>query len=436
MKPNCIPKPHPGQETLLALPGRIRVAVCGRRFGKTIAAALAVIRKCEKNAQIVWWISPVQEQADRVERQLIGWLGDKVCSAGRSKTKRTDSNGDSLPAPEWEHSKSEHALVHIKNGSRIEFHSAHTPDRLRGAGLDLVVIDEAADVSDYTWKMVIRPMLLDAQGEAYILGTPRGTSNWLHRVFILGQSPEHAGMYASLRLPTSTNIHIKCADLELYRREMSEEEYRQEFEAEFLDGVNAVFPRVNDFVVGEPLAVGRRGVQYITGIDLAKKQDYTVLCSVSVPDGRAEGFARFTHVEWLAQLPRIQAHLRAFPGSCVVDSTGVGDPICESIRRFSPQTYPFQFTQRSRDEIIRGLQMGFAEQRLSLARIPELIRELSAFTVLINAERPGGISRLRYAAPSGVGDDCVMALALAWYGTRMGHWGGHTGNALRDGFMG
>ena len=70
-----IPEPHSGQDKVLALPKRVRVAVCGRRFGKTVAAAIAAIRRCrEREAQRVWWISPVQEQSDRVERQVVAWL--------------------------------------------------------------------------------------------------------------------------------------------------------------------------------------------------------------------------------------------------------------------------------------------------------------------------------------------------------------------------
>jgi len=46
---------------------------------------------------------------------------------------------------------------------------------------------------------------------------------------------------------------------------------------------------------------------------------------------------------------------------------------------------------------------------------PILISELQAYEM----ERlPSGL--LRYSAPSGMHDDCVMSLALAWYGATAG----------------
>ena len=179
------PQAHVGQEKILGLQGRYRVAVCGRRFGKTIAAAIAAVDHCEKKShQRVWWISPIQEQSDRVEREVAVWLAAQ--KKEQQEEKVNEATRLAWAEIAWQHRKSEHALI-CANGSRIEFHSAQAPDHLRGAGLDLLVVDEAADVSEYTWKSVLKPMLLDSNGQAFILGTPRGTGNWLHRVYLLGQ---------------------------------------------------------------------------------------------------------------------------------------------------------------------------------------------------------------------------------------------------------
>ncbi len=185
--------------------------------------------------------------------------------------------------PTWAYRSTEHALV-CANGSRIEFKGAHLPDNLRGAGLDLVVIDEAADVSEYTWLSVIKPMLLDGRGEALIVGTPRGKNHWLHRVFQLGKSVENADRYASIQLPTQSNPKIRPQDLDDYKQEMTLEEYRQEFDAEFIDGVNTIFTNVDQCIDGEVQKCGRPGVRYVTGIDLGQKRDFTVLCSLAGPE--------------------------------------------------------------------------------------------------------------------------------------------------------
>jgi hypothetical protein len=415
------PTPHAGQREVLALPGRFRVAVCGRRFGKTVAAMLAVIQRCEHNsdAQRVWWISPIQDQSDRVEREMVEWLKTRI-----RRGKVLDDDEDETY---WDHRKQEHALIYSGNGSRIEFHSAHVPDRLRGAGLNLVVIDEAADVSEYTWNLVIKPMLLDAHGEAFILGTPRGTGNWLHRLYLLGQDGEHARTYRSIRLPTTRNPRITKEELDEFRADMSEEEFRQEFEAEFIESAGAVFTKITDAIDGDVLARGRAGEIYVTGIDLGEHKDFTVLCSVGCRSQRLEGFARFNRIGWHEQVARIKEYLERFPGPCIVDNTGVGDPIFSDIQRFHKSfTEPFTFTPATKAEVVHGLALGLESKELKLARVPLLIDELKAFS-RIESKRAFA-AYTKYGAPQGLHDDCVMALALAWYGLKKAAlWAAHSG---------
>lgn len=440
-----VPLPHAGQEKVIALDGRFKVAVCGRRFGKTVVAAIEAVRLCEaakeNQAKRVWWISPIQEQADRVEREMAYWLSPKMrvsrkdakAQSEEQQQEQQQKQKQERIAPEWIHVKGEHALCHVESQSRIEFHSAHVPDRLRGAGLDLVIIDEAADVSDYTWKMVIKPMLLDASGHAIILGTPRGTQHWLHRVFLMGQNAEHAGRYASIQLPTRENPHIPPPEIEEYRREMSDAEFRQEFEAEFIDGVNAAFTNVSECVAGELLPRGCTGAPYITGIDLGQLDSYTVLSSINCRTERFEGFARFNRMDWSLQTARIAGHLAAFPGPCVVDATGIGGPVCELIRNIPRcRMEKFVFTPSSRQEILSGLQVAFAYRNITLARVPVLIGELQAMMLQQNRDSNGIVST-RFGVPDGFHDDCVMSLALAWYGLKKKClWGAAEGNGMKQ----
>jgi hypothetical protein len=61
--------------------------------------------------------------------------------------------------------------------------------------------------------------------------------------------------------------------------------------------------------------------------------------------------------------------------------------------------------------VIDGLTLAFERGELKILNDPDLVAELLAY----QAERlPSGT--LRYGAPEGVHDDCVMALALAWSG--------------------
>lgn len=460
-----LPTPHEAQKQILDLPGRFKIAICGRRFGKTVAAAIAAVEKCESAPERnVWWISPVQHQSDRVERQVAYWLRgrrpvkddeeQKVAATllseqeykrkpkqyeprhnwGSSRRDKRGRNGalnlhrESSPVftnsqLTWEHKKSENALI-CSNGSRIEFYSAHSGDHLRGAGLDLVVVDEAAYVPEDMWSSVLKPMLLDRRGEAYIVGTPRGKNHWLHRLFLLGQNGAEGrdcGMYASIRFPTSANPLVPAGDLKGYKLDMSKEKFQQEFEAEFIDGVDTIFPGVCDCIEGRLLEKGRPRARYITGIDIGVLEDFTVACSVAIDTDRLEGFVRFNRVSLFAQAKRLEEYLKSFPGPVVVDRTGLGISVFQHLaQHHNAEVRGVHFNADNKWEMLNNLQIALEKKLIRIPNVPQLIDELYAFTYLDTPESSMsalGLPR-KTGAPSGMHDDCVIALALAWYGLK------------------
>jgi hypothetical protein len=215
---------------------------------------------------------------------------------------------------------------------------------------------------------------------------------------------------------------------------MTADQFKQEYEAEFTDDVGTVFSDLEASIASSILTRGRPGARYVTGIDLGQRVNYTVLCSLSVGERRLEGFARFNHLDWSIQEQRILEHLRAFPGPAVVDATGGGQPIYERLRDAHREHIErFVFTAQTRDALLSALQLAFNHRRLPLARVPELLNELRAFTQ-VSVRSPQGL-RTRLAAPAGLHDDCVMALALAWWGLESRSlWSiGASGNPLRNG---
>jgi hypothetical protein len=70
-------------------------------------------------------------------------------------------------------------------------------------------------------------------------------------------------------------------------------------------------------------------------------------------------------------------------------------------------------TQATKAAVIEGLSLAFEQSALAILPDPVQLGELRAYS----AERlPSGL--LRYGAPEGLHDDCVMALAFAWEGAK------------------
>src|SRR5690606_23840429 len=73
-------------------------------------------------------------------------------------------------------------------GSVLEAKSMENPDSLAGEANDLVIVDEAAlqpNIDDI-WTQMIRPTLMDKEGSAVFISTPRG-KNGFYKMFMFGQ---------------------------------------------------------------------------------------------------------------------------------------------------------------------------------------------------------------------------------------------------------
>ena len=89
----------------------------------------------------------------------------------------------------------------------------------------------------------------------------------------------------------------------------------------------------------------------------------------------------------------------------------MGEPIVETLQRMSLPVYPFQTNNASKAAVIDALSLAFEREELRVLEDEVLLGELLAF----QAERlPSGL--MRYSAPEGMHDDCVISLALAWHG--------------------
>jgi len=119
--------------------------------------------------------------------------------------------------------------VDYSNGGQVRLYGADNPDALRGIYLDGIVLDEYADMDPRVWSEVIRPALADRQGWAVFIGTPKGR-NAFYEMWRRSRSEE--GWFSMMLKASETGL-IPESELALARRDLSEEQYAQEFECSF-----------------------------------------------------------------------------------------------------------------------------------------------------------------------------------------------------------
>lgn len=194
---------------------RYFVIACGRRWGKTILGCTMIVWAAGRKPGRYWYVAPTLKDArDIAWRTLV----------------------DMVPRSWLKRAPNETRLeIELKNGALISLKGADDPDSLRGRGLRGVVVDEYADIKANLWDEVLAPALLDKDGWACFLGTPKGFDHF-YDLFGQGQNaafPE----WASWQFRTADAPHIKPEKLAALRRQYEQRGqlrlFKQEFEASF-----------------------------------------------------------------------------------------------------------------------------------------------------------------------------------------------------------
>jgi phage FluMu gp28-like protein len=343
-----------------------------------------IIFAYEHPKSLIWWVAPTYSQAIDIGLRTIRNLGAGLVK----KTSEAGTNPH----------------IEFDNGSRVEFKSADRPDTLRGYSLDLLIVDEAGYVKDKVWSDVLRPTLVDRNGHAIIIGTPKG-KNWFYKLYCQGINKEHN--IESFTFSTEFNKKIQADEIKMMINSLPELTVRQEIYAEFLDDMGAIFRRVRRCIKGE-FEEPNNDKRYVMGVDLAKYQDFTVI-TVLDNYGHLVYMDRFNQIDWNFQKERInQVYLKWKPQMVILDSTGVGDPINDDLVRAGLPIIPYNFTNETKKNLVQNLSIMIDKQEISFPNIEILISELEAYGYEITEA-----GNVRYGAPEGLHDDCVMSLGLA-----------------------
>ena len=383
-----LPKLHAGQMQVWEHPARFQVMACGRRFGKSRLGATMCISSAIRGKR-AWWVAPSYPMA------AIGWR----------MLKKLAVQIPGVAIREMDR------LITMPGGGTVQVRSADHPDSLRGDGLDFVVLDECAFVKEDAWTEALRPALADRKGRALFISTPKGR-NWFWRLWQQTESSE----WKSWRFTSYDNPYIQASEIDAARDGLPERVFRQEFMAEFLDDAGGVFRRVLDAVTAAQQDSAQPGHDYVMGVDWGKTSDFTVLTVLDATTNEACFVDRFNQIDYSVQVGRLQALAARFnPYNIVVERNSIGEPLIEQLARLNLPVQPFTTTNATKAQAIDALSLAFERSEIRIINDPVLINELQAYEM---QRLPSGL--LKYSAPDGLHDDCVMSLALAWHGLSRG----------------
>lgn len=169
-------------------------------------------------------------------------------------------------------------VVELTNGSSIRLGSVNNIDAVVGRSYDLIIFDEAAlsDKGEDAFNVALFPTLDKTNSKALFISTPRGKKNWFSKFFDRGYSSDHKEWF-SVQATWKDNPRMTEDVVASARRDMSDSEFRQEFEADFSIFEGKIWDlREEDIIETIPDdIIGRCDV--IAGLDLGYR-DPTAFC--------------------------------------------------------------------------------------------------------------------------------------------------------------
>ena len=379
------------------------VVNCGRRAGKTHMSARKACKAAAKGRKVLY-TAPVADQTDSFWDLCTEWLADAIAAGivHKNVTKR---------------------ILTFPGGGRIVARTAYKPDHMRGTYADLLIFDEFAYQNPDVWEKVGMPMLLDNGGDAIFPSTPNGRNHFYH-MYLRDAGEVRDSRWRSFSFPSTANPHLSKKALDELTEDMTEEDYKQEILAEFVEGEGQVFKLVyDDFLPAksfEAIWKEHKKHRIVAGLDWGRIKDATVLsvgcayCNIELM------LERFKEVDYPTQRNRIKGTYdkfldEGFEIEILAESNSMGLPNIEQLREDGVPIQEFATSHKSKPQIVQALKLAFEKRSWRWIENLLALRELEAYEAKVTP-----LGYLKYSAPAGLHDDTVMARMIM-------HWQALTG---------
>ncbi len=381
--------PHAKQRDFGLSRAKRKIICAGRRGGKTTGVAMLAVEALLYDERRILEAAPTLEQTEAFWETCKQYLAPLIVSGLLYKN------------------ESRH-ILEMPTGARIRTKTAWDADSLRGDYADLLILDEYATMDSSAWELVGAPMLLDNDGDAVFISTPK-RRNHFYSLFTRAQQDD-TGRWAAWHFTSHDNPYLDEQALFEITADMTKDAYRQEILAEFLEGQGAVFRNIDVCCTLEPgQLANHENHEIVAGVDWGKTDDYTVV-SVGCRDCKQEiVLDRFHGISYHLARQRLAALAEKWSiFDILAESNAMGQPVIDEMQYDGLPIRGFQTTASSKPPLIENLALSLEREEVHFIADPVATAELEAFEMKTSANT----GRPTYSAPEGVHDDTVIARAL------------------------
>jgi hypothetical protein len=260
--------------------------------------------------RVIFYIAPNQVQA----RNIV-WenLKSRLASIGKANEQRLEMKVPTVDG----------------GTSLIKIAGWENKENFRGQSAYHITFDELDTMKDFFigWQEIFRPALIDTNGTANFIGTPKKENPNLRR---LEKQAEIDSAWGAFHFTSWDNPVIPQQELQKTREEMDGETYKQEIMAEYVDNAGALF-KYTALVDMFTNTITKSNEKYLI-VDIADDgSDKTIFSFWQVLElYRVEQFKQLTTEAIIDQIREYAAEERIPYSQIAVDAIGVGAGVASS----------------------------------------------------------------------------------------------------------
>ena len=232
---------------------RFFVHIAARRTGKSYAAAILAFAKLLEPGQQVMVVAPNFSLSSIIWDYVTDLIKQLEIEVDRFNQKDK--------------------VVKLINGSVFRLLSANNRDSLVGRAANLLIVDEAAIITnDEYFTRDLRPALSTYNDSRCLwISTPRGKGNYLYTYYLRGDDPEYEEWGSAVYTWRSNPLLVK-KDIEEARKATTRALFAQEYECEWTTTESQIYEGLDDDKhIGE--YSGERFLEVIGGLDVGYRDD-------------------------------------------------------------------------------------------------------------------------------------------------------------------
>ena len=271
--------------------------------------------------------------------------------------------------------KENQSEIVLENGSRIISQPA-TAKAGRGYTATSVVLDEFA-FAEYDARIyrAVSPTL-SRGGRLTVISTPDGQNNSFYALW----NGQEGGDWRRHRIHWRDCPAFDDGWYERERPKYTAEQWASEFELDFVTSGLAAF----DPADVDAMTDGWAGLQppqperrYVTGVDVGRRHDPTVIITVDVSEKpwQVVAYERLLRAPFAVTQAKIDERADLYGGEIWVESNSIGDPVIEGL---TCSVRPFVTTQRSKADMLTRL-VRAVEQGEIKCGVPQVLSELKSY---------------------------------------------------------